>query len=43
MPRDTLLSGWRFEDPAFTDVDWGCGYPYPYLYPYPYPYLYPYP
>jgi ribonuclease H2 subunit A len=27
VPRDTLLSGWRFEDPAFTDVDWGCGYP----------------
>ena len=27
MPRDTLLSGWRFEDSAFSDVDWGCGYP----------------
>ena len=27
VPRDTLLSCWRFEDPAFTDVDWGCGYP----------------
>ena len=28
VPRDTLLSSWRFEDPRMgADYAWGCGYP----------------
>ena len=28
MPRDRILGGWRFDDPALgDDYKWGCGYP----------------